>query len=411
MQRTVKLKLHPTPVQHTALSETMRLYADCFNKVVRVGWDNHTSNGVRLHHETYYPLREKHPSLPSQLVVSAREKACEALKSVFQRQKRKKKATLPKSKMGAMRYDARTYRYWMDRKQVSLSSVAGRLRMPVHVPAYFQAILHQAEGMDSADLVYSPRQDAFWLHLVITLPDPSPVAPVGKVVGVDLGISRIAVTSNNHFFSSKHIRNTTRRYFRVRRTLQTKGTRSARRKLRRLRRRERRFRSDVNHTISKQLVASLLPGSTLVFEDLTHIRDTAQSYSKAPRCQMAGWSFVDVQQKVTYKAQARGIQVVQVDPAYTSQRCPQCGHVSKSNRTSQSWFCCQACGYQSNADRVGALNLAQRGISVLSGLCVNQPNGVGERSYSNASSDDAKAEILGTAAELRCKPPASAGGC
>ena len=410
MQRTVKLKLQPTSVQHTALSETMRLYADCFNEVVRVGWDNHTSKGVRLHHETYYPLREKHPSLPSQLVVSAREKACEALKSVFQHQTRKRKVSPPESKMGAVRYDARSYRYWVDRKQVSLSSVAGRLRMLVHVPAYFQGILSQAEGMDSADLVYYPRQDAFWLHLVVTLPDPPPVMSVGRVIGVDLGISRIAVTSDNHFFSSKQTRNTTRRYFRLRRTLQTKGTRSARRKLRTLRRREKRFRSDVNHTISKCLVASLLPGSTLVFEDLTHIRDTAKGYSKKQRRQMAGWSFSDLRQKVTYKAQAHGIQVLQVDPAYTSQRCPRCGHSSKSNRISQSWFWCQACGYQSNADRVGALNLAQRGISVLSGLPVNQPNGVGKCPYSNASGVDAKAEMLGTAAELRRKPPASAGG-
>ena len=124
---------------------------------------------------------------------------------------------------------------------------------------------------------------------------------------------------------------------------------------------------------------------------------------------MAGWSFYDLRRKIAYKAKARGIRVLSVDPAYTSQTCPVCGHISPSNRQSQSWFCCQCCGYQSNADRVGALNLAQRGRAALSGLHerssvrVNQPNGVEHGTDSNASGVEAKADLsagqVGTAAE------------
>ena len=410
MQRTVKLKLQDSPDQHAALVESMRQYAECFNEVTRVGWEKYISNGVELHHETYYSLRKKYSKLPSQLVVSARSKASEALKSAFVRQKHGKKATCPQSKMGAVRYDARTYRYWPDRSEISLSSIAGRLKMVVRVPAYFQPILEQAKGLDSADLVYYRKQDAFWLHLVVMLPDPEPTSGDGLVVGVDLGISRIAVTSDNQFFSGKHVKNTNNKYFRLRRELQAKGTKSARRKLRKLSRRETRFRANVNHCVSKRLVEHLEPGSTIVLEELTHIRDRAKGKGKKQRRQMAGWSFFDLRRKVEYKAQARGVQVLKVDPAYTSQTCPRCGHVSRSNRTSQSWFCCQQCGYQSNADRVGALNLAQRGIAALSRLSVNQPNGVGEPTCSNASGVEAKADSFGNAAELRRKPPASAGG-
>ena len=376
MQRTVKLKLQATSDQHAALTESMKQYAECFNEVACVGWEKHISNGVDLHHETYYPLRKKHPKLPSQLVVSARSKASEALKSAFVRQKHGKKATCPQSKMGAVRYDARTYRYWPDKSEISLSSVAGRLKMPITVPAYFQPILEQAKGLNSADLVYYRKQEVFWLHLVVTLPDPEPTSGDGSIVGVDLGISRIAVTSDNRFFSGKHVKNTNNKYFRLRRELQAKDTKSARRKLRKLSRREARFRSDVNHCVSKRLVEYLEPRSTTVLEELTHIRDRAKGKGKKGRRQMAGWSFFDLRQKVEYKAQARGVRVLKVDPAYTSQACPRCGHVSTSNRPSQSWFCCQQCGYQANADRVGALNLAQRGIAALSGLSVNQPNGV-----------------------------------
>ena len=361
MQRVVKLKLHPTPDQHAALLETARQYADCFSEVTRVGWEKRTANGIKLHRETYYPLRDRHPNLPSQLVISARSKACEALKSAFERQRRGKKATQPRPSMGAVRYDARTYTYWLDRNEVSLSSVAGRLKMPVHVPVYFRPMVKQAKGLNSADLVYYPQQNAFWLHLVVTLPDPEPTPVDGLVVGVDLGISHIAVSSDNRFFSGKRVKETNNRYFRSRRELQAKGTRSARRKLRKLRRREARFRSDVNHCVSKRLVERLEPGSTIVLEELTGIWDRAKGKGKKQRRQMAGWSFYDLCQKIEYKAQARSVRVLKVEPAYTSQTCPMCGHVSRSNRKSQSWFCCQQCGYQSNADRVAAINLANKG--------------------------------------------------
>ena len=39
-----------------------------------------------------------------------------------------------------------------------------------------------------------------------------------------------------------------------------------------------------------------------------------------------------------------------VNPAYTSQRCSHCGHVSADNRQTQSAFACVACGHAENAD-------------------------------------------------------------
>jgi transposase len=47
-----------------------------------------------------------------------------------------------------------------------------------------------------------------------------------------------------------------------------------------------------------------------------------------------------------------------VPAAYTSQHCPDCGHTTAENRESQAVFCCVQCGYQANADLVGALNVA-----------------------------------------------------
>ena len=45
-----------------------------------------------------------------------------------------------------------------------------------------------------------------------------------------------------------------------------------------------------------------------------------------------------------------GIQIVAVNPAYTSQECSRCHYVSKDNRKTQKDFVCQHCHYSCNAD-------------------------------------------------------------
>ena len=58
--------------------------------------------------------------------------------------------------------------------------------------------------------------------------------------------------------------------------------------------------------------------------------------------------------------------VIAVDPKYTSQTCPKCGHIEKSNRNKKHHiFCCKNCGYQSNDDRIGAMNLWNKGIQYI----------------------------------------------
>lgn len=78
-----------------------------------------------------------------------------------------------------------------------------------------------------------------------------------------------------------------------------------------------------------------------------------------------GWGMF--KEMLQYKQAWRGGEVLFVDPKHTSQTCPMpnCHHVSKENRTTQSHFQCVKCGYTNNADHVGALNILARGHRVL----------------------------------------------
>ena len=58
-----------------------------------------------------------------------------------------------------------------------------------------------------------------------------------------------------------------------------------------------------------------------------------------------------------YKAKWNNVEVLLVNPAYTSQKCSKCKKISKDNRESQSKFVCKSCGYSNNADINAAINI------------------------------------------------------
>ena len=101
-------------------------------------------------------------------------------------------------------------------------------------------------------------------------------------------------------------------------------------------------------------------------EDLSGIRFATEKVRCKERYVSVSWPFYDLEQKLKYKASLYGDKVINVDPHYTSQTCPVCGHVENPNRDKKKHiFCCKSCGYTSNDDRIGAMNLYRMGINYL----------------------------------------------
>jgi len=63
---------------------------------------------------------------------------------------------------------------------------------------------------------------------------------------------------------------------------------------------------------------------------------------------------------VEYKAEMLDIEIAQVSPAYTSQRCSKCGFTHENNRRSEHQFVCQKCEYELNADYNASKNIARK---------------------------------------------------
>jgi putative transposase len=387
MDRTVRIQLHPTPEQAQALHETLGQFTQAFNAVCAYGWQHKEKNGVKLHHATYYDTKETCPGLVSDLLIQARVKATEALKSAFTWQKKHeanyqkkvvkakkhgkpipkfKPMKMPQSNLCPVRYNVHTYSLNWDMRSVRLSSSAGKLTIPFSVPHFSEK--YAGNKIATADLIY--RKGKWWLHVVVSVSGPD-IRRTSEIIGVDLGLNRPAVTSKRQFLGSPHWKEVDRRYFRLRRKLQSKGTKSAKRHLKKLSKRQQRFHRDCDHVLSKRIIQNAFPGGTVVFENLTNIRDTSKmgrgnkNKNVDNKRKLHSWTFAQLYSFTLYKAQERGISVERIDPRHTSQTCSRCGHQARNNRRSQSVFHCRSCGYQLNADYNAAKNIREKYLASL----------------------------------------------
>ncbi|MBU0958778.1 MAG: hypothetical protein KKB31_02410, partial [Nanoarchaeota archaeon] len=209
---TVKVKIPFNEI----LLETMRQYALSIQEVVDYGYNLHTSNKRELHDLTYYSIR-KHTQLPSQLVISSRDVACAILKNY------KTKPTVKKHM--TVRYDHRSFS--MKNDVVSLSSIKGRIKIPIKIPKYFDK--YKDYEVRCANLFI--RKKKMFLNIVVAkeVDISNDFCGNGKIVGVDFGINNTAVTSEKQFF--KGIVDRLNKFQRLRTSLQSKGTKSAKRHL------------------------------------------------------------------------------------------------------------------------------------------------------------------------------------
>jgi putative transposase len=376
LRKAAKIKLNLSVAE---VLPTMRAYTQAFNFVAEIGFEQKEKNGVRLHHLTYYQLREL-TSLPAELTISARMKATEALKAAFTKMKKKPRPKdpnklarpqkCPQSKLCSIRYSKNAYSLFLKKKEASLLLLGGRKRCSFDIPAYY-ADLFQSWKYTSADLVIHNKK---WVYLHITFEkEIEDTQPNGTYVGIDRGINNLAVVSNNQFYGGGKVKYLVQKQRTLRKKLQKKGTKSAKRHLVRLRKREQRFRADINHQISKGIIERLNPGDTIVLEGLTGIRN--KRLRKPQRTLINGWSYFQLAQFITYKAMAKGIRVIYIDARYTSQRCSKCGHTCKSNRKEHS-FSCKECGFRLNADLNASRNIVVKALesyTLSNGALVNEP--------------------------------------
>ena len=351
MLKTLKLPLHPTPHQHDHLLATMHRFNAACTGIATPAHRTRTTNKIALQTLVYYPVRD-HFGLSAQLTIRAIAKVAEA----YKRDPTKQPHFRPQ---GAVVYDERVLSFAPAMASASILTLAGRMRVSLHICLYHAAILHHATVRGQADLVY--QQGQWYLLLVVAVPD-APCASDGDFLGLDLGIVNLATDSDGAVYSGGEVERTRRILAHRRRNLQRNGTKAAKRKLRQLSGKQARFQRNTNHVISKRIVQTAKDtGRGIALEQLTGIRGRV-TVKRPQRVRHANWAFFQLRSFLMYKASQARVAVQTVDPRNTSRQCQLCGHCAKENRKSQSRFLCSQCGFAAPADHNAAVNIRQRAL-------------------------------------------------
>jgi len=359
---TLVCKLNPSEAQSAKLNRTLEAFAaacEYANQTV----SPKVTNKNRIQAEVYKEIRARF-GLSANLAVRVCARVAANRKTANQKS-RKVKAFNPTS----ADYDRRIFEYREADNQVSLTTVDGRERIALDLGNY-QAGKLKGQKPTSATLC-KHRDGQLYIHIQVKSEPPNPQRS-DDVMGVDLGRSDIAVTSEGESWSGKEIQQKRDRFARTRASLQRKGTKGAKRLLKRLSGAEKRYQRWVNHNISKRIIArAQQSGSVVALEDLTGIRNRTnkQRRSKTERRRSNNWAFDQLRQFVAYKALGAGVEVVFVNPRYSSQTCHKCLHIhperGKSYRAGKRYKCGH-CGWNGDADHNGAQMIRLLGVDLVS---------------------------------------------
>jgi putative transposase len=333
--------------------------------IIDYGWEQKTWNKNKLHYGTYKILREKYPKFSSAMLQTARDQASEILKRTL---KSKKKLSKPiKQEFSGIRYDKRCLSIMFDKNIISINTTFGRIKFPFKLAKYYEQ--YKDWIYTNAQLIRQKDKN-YYINIQMYQELPKKKEEI-KVLGIDLGIKKVAVTSDNIFYNSKHLKNIKGKYQRLKRHLQSKGTKSAKRRLKKLSGKENRFVRDVNHCISKKIVNT--NNTVFALENLKNIRKNTRTYNKKLNKMIGNWSFGQLQSFIKYKAERQGKSIIYIKPNYTSQQCSKCGCIEKKNRNGNV-FKCVECGFQVDADLNASKNIARIGITDFLQGSVNNPN-------------------------------------
>lgn len=342
-----KLKLYPSKKLTTLLQKYQQKFFDCLQDWIQGIRQEKSTNLKRLHSKYYFGLRRKY-GLSSRGVQLA---GMEAIHMVRKTRKSREKAPFFKKKFivtGNLRIKKQRIRFMFGDRKEYWCKFRGQM-------------IPEGELRESKIKFTNGN---WYCFLAIKINEPR-VKQYKRYLGVDLGIARIAVMCdskgrNCKFFSGEQVRFKRSHYYRLRKKSQPDIKRANVYKfLKRISKKESNWMTDTNHKVSRKIVYEAIEQRKgIALENLSGITQRLR-FNKRTRRMVSSWPFRQLRTFIEYKAKRVGIPVILVDPRGTSKTCPKCLHATRSNRPKQALFRCVKCGYQSNADRVGAMNISR----------------------------------------------------
>jgi putative transposase len=265
-----------------------------------------------------------------------------------------------------------SFRY-PDPKQIKLDQTNNRLFLP---KLGWLRYRNSREIMGAVKNITVSQSCGKWFVSIQTEREVEQPIPQGDAVGIDMGVARFATLSDGSHIeplnSFKRHETALRKAQQVmsRKTKFSNNWKKAKARVQRIHSRIGNTRRDFLHKTTTTISQN---HAMVCIEDLqvrNMSRSAAGSTEKPGKNVRAksglnksildqGW--FEFRRQLDYKLAWQGGWLVAVPPKNTSRTCPCCSHVSAANRQTQSRFECEACGFEENADLVGAINVLRAG--------------------------------------------------
>jgi len=156
VKRTIAIKLTFSKSQAQAFEELQKRFSAACNYVAQIAFEHKERNRVKLHHLTYYAIREKFPELGAQMACNAIAKVSSALRPL------KKAKELLFKKGCSVHFDKRTY--CLKGNSLSLFTLQKRVRLELEISSFHKNFLESGKAKE-AELVQKGKR--WFFHLVL----------------------------------------------------------------------------------------------------------------------------------------------------------------------------------------------------------------------------------------------------
>lgn len=369
MQLSETVKLYPTEYQAELIKNTMSEYISTVNNIVSDYSNDHSKGVKEIKSISKLTTADVKTNLPSALcnqcirdaksIVKKYDKECKKVKEVNEI-KEIKEIKVPVLKKLCCYINNQNFKIQDN-----------YISFPVMVDGKSKRIFVKTKMTDRQKLILSSHKlgtmrivvknkNTLVAQFVYEIDEIDEINGIKKenknVMGIDLGIKCPAVSyctdgSVKFYGNGKKNKYMRRHYANLRKWFQKAKKPTV---VKKIKNKEQRVMKDIDHKISREIVntAKKHKAKVIKLEQLENIRSATRT-SRKNNHSLHTWSFYRLAQYIEYKAKLAGIEVEYVNPAYTSQRCPQCGNIHHAK--DRKYIC--KCGYHTHRDLLGAINI------------------------------------------------------
>ena len=360
MQLSETVKLYMTLTEYELINNTMNTYINTVNSIVSVAINTSIAKLTTKDVDANLPSALKNQCIrDAKSIIKKYNKVCKETERknailLKEGKKLKKIPKLPILKKPCCYINNQNFKINNGNIEfpVIINDKSKRLSINTKMTER-QKDIFKSENFGTMRIIF--KNNNIMAQVVYEIPDPA-LSEGNNIMGIDLGIKCPAVSkcsdSSVKFYGNGRKNKYMRRFFAYKRKKLQKAKKQ--KAVLYMNNKEQRIMKDIDHKISSDIIKTAVAHNvkTIKLEQLSNIRSTTRT-SRKNNHSLHNWSFYRLAQYIEYKAKLAGIEVIYVNPSYTSQVCPICGNLNHA--INRKYKC--SCGFHTHRDIVGAWNV------------------------------------------------------